>query len=98
LQPQLPQKKWSRKVWTQLRNITKKKIRSLLDKDSRWTRVEGRHGAEIAYHNSDLPHPFDKLTIHPHSGARYENEFLLKQLLNQICWTEDTLREWKVIK
>jgi len=92
-----PKKKWSKGAWDQLRNITKKKILNLLDKDPRWTLVPSR-GATITYHNPALPIPFDKVAIHPHSGKGYRRQSLLRDLLDQICWTEESLREMKVIK
>lgn len=97
-QPRLPRKKWSNRAWSQLRSFTKKDMIRLLDKDPRWTRVEGHRGAEYVYHNPAVPAPFSFLNIHYHPGdATYRNPGLLRMVLDNICWTEESLRQMKAI-
>jgi hypothetical protein len=94
---QLPRKTWSRTAWVQIRTFTKKKIIGLLNKDDRWELVKSTRGP-LTYYNSRLPKPHDQLRIHDHPGARFNDEGLLKDLLDQICWDEAWLIEHKAIK
>lgn len=92
-----PEKKWSKQAKDQLLAKTKKDYIRLLKKDSRWEHVS-TSGAVQAFRNPSLPKPQDYLTIHYHPKERFNNWSLLKQLLEQICWTENSLKKQKTIK
>jgi len=93
-----PRKKWSHQAWLQLKNINKREMLRLLDHDPNWSRI-GSSGSRTCYRNPRLDKPFDVVAIHFHAGDEtYRNPSLLKDLLDHICWTEDSLRVQKFIR
>ena len=77
--------------------MDKKEILRLLRKDSRWTEVNSS-GARLAFMNGLLPPPDDYLVIHHHPGNASCDPKTLRGLLDQICWTEVSLRQMKAIR
>ncbi|MAT38095.1 MAG: hypothetical protein CL946_00675 [Ectothiorhodospiraceae bacterium] len=95
--PQLPKKKWSREARTQLLKLTKGEIIGLLDNDENWERADNSQGT-IPFRNPNMPSPHNYLTIHYHPKETFRHWSLLEKFLQQICWTEDSLLDSKVIK
>ncbi len=90
-------KKWSKSAWDQLRNIRKKSLKELLDKDPKWSLIVTKT-ARATYYNPVYPPPYDHVSIHIHPTEGFRREGLLRDLLDRVCWTEDSLREMKAIK
>ena len=91
-----PKKKWTAAERDQLASLTKQKIVKLLAKDPRWEQLHIK-GARYVFRNSEIPSPYDFLTIHYHK-ERFRNRGLLLHLIDHICWTNELLVEWKVLK
>jgi predicted RNA binding protein YcfA (HicA-like mRNA interferase family) len=91
-----PHKSWAKDEWDQIKNLSKKEIISLLNKDGRWQFV-GVKGALHIFRNNQYSPPYNYLTIHYHTGG-FNNPSLLRQILNHWCCTPDDLRRWKTIK
>lgn len=90
-----PKKKWTSQDWSQIKNLTKIDLISLLKKDNYWEFV-GVKGAKYIFHNPQYKPPYDYLTIHYHREGM--DAGLLKHLLNHWCCTRDDFKRWKVIK
>lgn len=95
--PLFPRKTWSHNAWVQIRTLPKSEIKKLLDKDPNWTHIPST-GAIQVYENKKIKPPYDHISIHPHPGARFNNQSLLKDFLDHVCWTENWLRSIKAIK
>lgn len=96
--PPLPKKKWTKIAWDQIRAFSKGKIIRLLNNDPRWIEVDAS-GSQRTFRNHHNPKPHDYVSIHFHTKKEtFRNPNLLKTLLNQICWTEISLRQDKIIK
>lgn len=93
--PALPKKDWG-KYWEQIKDLKRKQIIRLLDKDPRWEFVKVR-GSHYVYYNAELPSPHNYVEISHHAGG-YGDKSLLKMLLDNICWDIAVLKKWKVIK
>ena len=88
-----PEKKWSKEAFSQIKKLTKKDYLRYLRKDPNWTEVDG-----ITFFNDSLPEPYKFVTIHYHKSKDvYESTRFIKNMLNQICWTEKILKEWRAI-
>jgi hypothetical protein len=89
-----PEKVWTKEAFKQIKKFTKKDFQKYLRKDSNWKEVNTE-----TFLNDKLPEPHNVMTVHfHHSKETFKNTRFLRNLLNQICWTEDLLREWKAIK
>lgn len=96
--PPFPRKAWERQDWLRIRSLTKIEIIKLLDKDARWQAV-GAKGSKYTYYNAKLKSPHNYLTIHYHSDKdQFNNENLLKDILDHWCCSKDDFVRWKVIK
>lgn len=82
---------YSRNVWQQIKNITKKELCRALEKDG-WLMDETR-GAVRVYRTQKG----DRVTIHYHAKDTF-GEKLLKKLLSDIGWSEEDLKRLKLIK
>lgn len=84
--------KYSQQTWNQLKNLTADEIKNALEK-SGWIKDESI-GAVLVYY-----HPEKKLrvTIHYHPRKTYRPG-LLKDLLEDIGWSEEEMRKLKLIK
>jgi hypothetical protein len=91
-----PKKQWTKQEKDQLYTLTKIDMIKLLDKDERWE-FKGANGARYVYENKQCPKPFDHVAIH-HHRERYHHSNLLMQLIDNICWTRESLKKWKVFK
>lgn len=91
-----PKKKWTKQERDQLHTLTKIDMIKLLDKDARW-KFLGTKGGRYIYKNPQCPKPYDHVAIHYHK-ERFNNLGLLLQIIDNICWTVQDLRQWKVIK
>jgi hypothetical protein len=89
-------KKWTKQERDQIRPLTKIDMIKLLDKDPRW-KFLGAKGGRYIYGNPKCPKPYDHVAIHYHKEG-FHNLSLLLQLIDNICWTAEDLRNWKVIK
>lgn len=78
-------------IWKQLKNLTADELISALEKDG-WVRDE-TGGAEQIYRHPDGR----RVSIHYHPRKTYGAK-LLKNLLNDIGWTEADFRRLKLIK
>jgi hypothetical protein len=92
-------KHWSHNAWIQIRVLPKNEIKKLLDKDPNWTFLYTKDAAHV-YKNVKIKPPYDHITIHHHPGARvrFNDESLLKDFLDHVCWTENWLRSMRAIK
>jgi len=90
-------KKWSQQARAQLLARTKKDYIQLLDKDPEWEQVNSR-GATYGYRNPNRPPQHQYVTIHYHPKERYNHWSLLAEMLETICWTEESLKKRKVLK
>lgn len=89
-----PEKKWTKAAFLQIRRFSKKDYQKYLRKDPKWIEVNS-----TTFYNEKLPKPHDFISIHYHKGSeRFKNSRMIRNMLNQICWTEDVLKEWKAIK
>jgi hypothetical protein len=89
-------KTWTEQAIKQLKNWTKAYWIDLLDADERWERAKDKRGAPIAFVNK-----LDKsktVTIHYHPKDTFHSPKLIKEQLETICWTEDSLRKSKKLK
>ncbi len=82
---------YSSQVWSQIRNITAKELRKALERDG-WI-LDEVQGNGIAYY---WPGRSIRVTVHYHPGKTFGPR-MLKELLNDIGWTEDDLRRLKLI-
>ena len=82
---------YSEQVWNQLKNLSADDLVKALKKDG-WVKEEGR-GAIHVYRNPDGR----RVGIHYHQGNTYGAK-LLKDLLDDIGWTETRMKELKLIK
>jgi predicted RNA binding protein YcfA (HicA-like mRNA interferase family) len=82
---------YSASVWNQLKNLSADDLVKALKK-SGWTKEDGR-GAIHVYLGPDKK----RVGIHYHPNKTYGPK-LLKDLLEDIGWTEKDLRELKLIK
>ena len=82
-----------KEVWDQLKNITAGELRRALDKDKNWYADET--GSSAVVYRNDINHRIVSLHVHPHKT--YASS-LLKQLLEDIGWTEADLKRLKLIK
>lgn len=78
-------------IWNQLKNKSADDLISALKRD-KWLLDETR-GAQQIYRQSDGR----RVSIHYHPNKNYGPK-LLKSLLNDINWTENDLRQLKLIK
>lgn len=82
-------------LWDQLKNITAGELKQALDKD----RVNGWYpdetGSSATVYRND--HFGKVVSIHSHPHKTY-GPGQLKELLNDIGWTEEDLRRLKLIK
>jgi hypothetical protein len=92
-----PAKRWEKHEWDQIKNLTKKEIISLLNKDARWAN-RGANGGRFIFHNSKFSPPYEYLAIHYHPTEGYRDKGLLKEILNHWCCSSEDLRKWKVIR
>jgi predicted RNA binding protein YcfA (HicA-like mRNA interferase family) len=83
---------YPRNIWNQLKNLTAKDLIKALEKDG-WIRDE-KAGQAYVYVNLDGKR---RVTIHFHPQKTYQPK-LLQGLLADIGWTEDEMRELKLIK
>lgn len=79
-------------VWNQLKNLTADDLISSLKKDS-WTKDETR-GAILVFRSGDGK---KRVGIHYHPKKTYGAK-LLRNLLDDIGWSEDDMRRLKLIK
>lgn len=89
-------KTWSHQAIQQLRNKTKAEWIANLDRDRRWERAVQSGGSSIVFQRVD-----DKsrtVSIHNHPKETFRSTTLVKALLELICWTEDSLKEDKIIR
>jgi hypothetical protein len=88
-----PEKKWSKVSFTRIKKLSKGDYLKLLRKDPNWIETSGN-----VFVNKNLKPPYDVVTIHYHKAKdTFENPRFIKNILNQICWTEELLREWRVL-
>ncbi len=94
----LPHKKWSASAWSQLKGISKKRLLKLLADDPNWQTIT-KKGARIRFYNPKMRKPYDILAIHYKPGDKgFRNPSLLRELLDQVCWTEPGLRKKGIIR
>jgi hypothetical protein len=94
-----PKKSWNKQDWSQIKNLSKIDMISLLDKDPHWERV-GTKGALYIYYNPECAkygQQYAYVAIHYHR-EEYRDKGLLRGLIDHICWTRDDFKRWKVIK
>ena len=91
-----PKKKWTKQEREQIRPLTKIDMIKLIDKDPHWEFL-GVKGARFVYGNPKYPKPYDHVAIHYHK-ERFYDPSLLFQIIDNICWTAEDLRNWGVIK
>lgn len=89
-----PRKQWSENAIRQLKRVKKSDFIKLLRHDESWAE-EPRSGAPIVFKNRSNSR---RVSIHYHRGDVYHNTALLKQILEDICWTEEILLRKKIIK
>jgi predicted RNA binding protein YcfA (HicA-like mRNA interferase family) len=82
---------YPRHIWNQLKNLTTDQIVKALEK-SGWIRDEGAGNIYVYLHPDGR-----RITIHYHPRKTYGPK-LLKNLLADINWSEEDLRELKLIK
>ena len=83
---------FSKQAWDQLKNKTADDLISALLKDGFELDAEVR--TERVYRHSDGR----KVTIHYHTGSKTYGPSLLKDLLEDIGWSEKEMRRLKLIK
>lgn len=83
---------YSTQVWQQLKNITRDRFITALEKDG-WKR-DVKSGAVLVYY---LPEGKKRITIHYHSKKTYSPD-LLKGLLAITGWDEEDFKRLKLIK
>lgn len=93
----LPQKTWSPQAKSQLRSLTKDKLIDLWTKDNDW-QLDHVSGARYCFKSYKKPKPYDYLVVHYHRNERFKAWSLLAMMLDQICWTEKSLKAEKIIK
>ena len=70
----------------------------MLRRDRNWEFLDC-HGSRYIFRNCSIPQPYERVAIHFHPGdTTFREPALLRMLLDQICWTEQSLRADRVIK
>ncbi|MBI2934167.1 MAG: type II toxin-antitoxin system HicA family toxin [Chloroflexi bacterium] len=82
---------YSREAWSQLKNLKCDDIIGALEKDG-WRQDRQRGSARVYYHSSGR-----RVSIHYHPKKTYGRK-LLKEVLDDIGWTEADLRRLKLIR
>ena len=81
----------SASAWDQLRSITVEDLIRALERDD-WTCEAGKGSIRIYYKG-----PGQRVSVHFHPGKTFGPK-LLKSLLTDIGWTEQQMRDLKLIK
>lgn len=82
-----------KETWDQLKNVTADELKRAIDKDPDWYADETGNSA-IIYRN-DVNHRMVSIHVNPHKTFGHRQ---LKQLLEDIGWTEADLKRLKLIK
>jgi predicted RNA binding protein YcfA (HicA-like mRNA interferase family) len=84
-----------KEIWDQLKNITAAELKLALDKDRKNGWYPDESGSSAIVYRNDHLHKIVSVHIHPHKTYGHQQ---LKELLNDIGWTEDDLKRLKLIK
>jgi predicted RNA binding protein YcfA (HicA-like mRNA interferase family) len=82
-------------VWDQLKNITAEELKKALDKDQSSGWYEDETGSSATVYRND--HSKRIVSVHTHPHKTY-GPGQLKELINDIGWTEDDLKRLNLIK
>lgn len=92
-QTPFPEKKWSKEAFAKIKKLSKGDYLRLLRRDPNWVEVKG-----TTFFNENLEPPSNFVSIHYHKAKEtFTNTRLIRNLLNQTCWTEELLKEWRAI-
>lgn len=93
---------YSQRAWDQLRGITSQRLERALKRDG-WEiqKGKGRRGKKgastLTYRHPSRPTDRNKVVVHPHP-KKTMGPSLLKELLDCIGWTEQDLKDLRLIK
>jgi predicted RNA binding protein YcfA (HicA-like mRNA interferase family) len=86
---------YEKNVWDQLRSCSSKDFYRALKKDKNWNQTNSVGSQQIFRNKHDGR--YVSIHLHPSDKGGYGPK-LLKELLNQINWTEEELIRLKLIK
>jgi len=87
---------YPKQIWDQLKSLQSKDLYNALKKDKNWEQVDTVGAEQIFRHIADKDR-YVHIHLHPTQKWGYGPK-LLKNILNQIKWSEEDLRQLKLIK
>ncbi len=88
---------YSPEVWRQLKALTAKDLIRVLKNDSNWEFIKVRKNKYVFY-NPNLQSSQQEILIHYHPKKGGYGVPLLKSILNSTNWSEQDLKDLKLIK
>jgi hypothetical protein len=87
--------KFPKNIWDQIKSLTSNDFYQALQKDDKWEFIDSK-GAQQTFRNK-CNGDYVSIHLHPTSKCGYGQK-LLKDLLDQIGWSEEEMRQLKLIK